>query len=137
MFSMFFTLIILLIKKAEFTLPAIIPHKRYGIIRVQKPSKNPTDHHTHGLNSCAKVRISEWNTKENCFFFCIFERKYLRRIASKVMLTERNTKKISIFLWFPNTCKVDAKIFLSSYQPIFSSYLHLLPVIVYGHFGDL
>src|SRR5574344_109251 len=30
-FQCFFTLIILLIKKAEFTLPAIIPHKRYGI----------------------------------------------------------------------------------------------------------
>ncbi|OYP49358.1 hypothetical protein CIK93_11220 [Prevotella sp. P3-92] len=69
---MFFTLIILLIKKAEFTLPAIIPHKRYGIIRVQKPSKNPADHHTHGLNSFAKV-----------------------------VQTERNTKKIRNFLLFP------------------------------------
>ena len=85
-------------QKAEFTLPAIIPHKRYGIIRVQKPSKNPADHHTHGLNSCAKVRLSERNTKEICYFLYISEREYLGRIASKVMLTERNTKKISNFL---------------------------------------
>ena len=56
--------------------------------------------------AASKVRISEWNTKKKHFFSFISEREYLRCAASKVRISEWNTKKKHFFLLFPSVSKM-------------------------------